>query len=191
MKITYYTPNGEYVGDLARFSQVEIAYAERAVGYLKVSLPVTDFLLSDFLLDGVLEVYRSIHGVNALDAERGYIIRDFQQTKDTLTLIGYDGNYLLDGRDVIYTDLTATAPMTGYADDLLKQLVTDQIVSPTDADRDIALVSVTPNRSVGETIAVDNPGEPIPLMQALNTICGISYALGTYLTYDVVYRGAG
>lgn len=112
-----------------------------------------------------------------------YIERGYEGPSPYLRVIGACPNWLLAGRIVAYDGDTAEADKSGAADDLMKEYVDENMVSATDTDRNLSLVTVQGDASAGPT--VDYEASYANLLQTLQEISAATDAAGTRVLFDM------
>lgn len=176
-------------------TRLEFAYRERQVGQLVLDLPqfVPD---TAFPLDGRITVERSIDGAAAsLEGERCWLVRKVErlvkpQGVPSTRIVAVDGNDLLRRRIVDYDAGTAYTSKSGPADDVMKAIIRENLVSATDATRNLSsdLFSVAIDHSLAPTIDVGFTRRNV--LAVLQDICDAITQAGTYLTFDVTWNGS-
>lgn len=116
---------------ITRVTWLEATRTCNGHGTLGIGLP-TDFNTALLRRDRMIQVWRAPHG-NSLSLFRPYFIRrwryEFQGKEEKLSVFGVDPNELMRRRIVAnYADLAQTQK-TDYADDMMKEIVTEQFVS--------------------------------------------------------------
>ena len=190
-EISLLTPSGDMIADLSGFNMLTWARAEKKVGVAELWIPEQAILSPSFLaVDQIIEIERNGGILN----ETAYFLRyaavyDDADGNGFYYLKAYDANYLLKSRIIASYSQSAEAAKSGYADDMMKELVDENIVSATDTDRNIANLTIASDLSLGAVIdkamAWDN------LLSALQDIAKTSTDRGTYLSFDVVRASRG
>ena len=175
--------------------KLDFTRSEGSIGYLYLDLPDI-YPYRFFKKDAVIEVYRSIGGYGYyLEGETGYLIRAIRYKTDEngnklLHLLCHDGISILDRRIVPYPSETDQSRINMGADDALKQLVTDNIISPTDTERSIPTKYFYRDTKYSQCpVIIQKEFAYRKLLPLMQEICDDSKAGGSYLTFDVV-RGS-
>lgn len=171
---------------------------ENKFGVLRVSGPLAELDTSLLQLDCRLEIMRSIDGgAPYIEGNAPFLLRywDFGEDEngaETYELEAYTPEYLLTGRiiDSYASTEAATNALTtktGTADDIAKELVTENIVSASTAARNVAGLTVDADLSAAasttKSCSYDN------LWRTLLALAEDSLNQGTYLSYAVLYNG--
>lgn len=184
--VQLYGPFGQFMGELA-FARLSYMLAERQAGPLELTLPSDQRLpLSLFAKDSVLLITRDVGAGPALVAP--WLVRRRRLARDSsgqlrLTIAARHINDLLARRIVVAAAGSAAADKTAFADDLIKAVVREQLVAPTDAARAMAALSVQADLgaapSVSKAFAYQN------VLSVLQNVCQMSAEAGTYLGFEV------
>jgi len=159
--------------------------AENKVGVAELWLPAKMVSPSFLQVDQIIEIERNGGVLN----ETSYFLRFveyYEQADGTelIHLLGYDANYLLDSRIIAYASESSEGNKSDYADDMMKEVVDENLVNPTDADRDVPNITVAGDLSLGPSvdmaIARDN------VLRACQDISELATDRGTYLVFDTV-----
>ena len=152
--INLLSSTGTLIKNLSAFSMLQWARAVNKVGVAELWLPAKLIPSPSFLaVDQVLEIERNGGILN----ETAYFLRfvEYYQQEDgteMVHLLGYDLNYLLDGRIVAYAAGSSQGDKSDYADDMMKEYVDENLVNPTDTDRDTPNITVASDKSLGPSI---------------------------------------
>ena len=184
-QINLLSPSGVYIKDLSTFSMLQWARAENKVGVAELWMPAELIDPSFLQVDQILEIERNGGVLN----ETAYFLRFaeyYEQADGTemVHLLGYDLNYLLDGRIIAYAAGSSQGDKTDYADDMMKEYVDENLVNPTDSDRDVPNITVASDLSLGPEINMAMARDNV--FDALTDIVEVSNNQGTYLAFDVV-----
>jgi hypothetical protein len=184
-QINLLSPSGTYIKDLSAFQMLQWSRAENKIGVAELWLPAQLVDPSFLQLDQILEIERNGGILN----ETSYFLRyaDFYETNEgakMVHLIGYDANYLLDSRIIAYASGSSEGNKSDKADDMMKEIVDENLVNPTDSDRDVPNLTIAGDLGDGPTvdmaIARDN------VLEACQDISELSTDRGTYMAFDTV-----
>lgn len=185
------TPAGTALTLDLRYSTVEYSLVEGDVGALTVEGPLV-YPLGWFERDCQLKVRRSVYGgtpyleggaVWLLQAW-SFIVAESGERLYRLTALHV--NSLLARRIVDAAAGSAQASKTAAADDLIKAIVSEQFVSPTDTTRTMP-ITVGPNLSAAPSISKAFAWRNT--LEVIKDLCAASAENGTYLGFEVVPSG--
>jgi hypothetical protein len=186
-----FTPSGTHLNWLTRYSKLDWAIAENQVGYAEIILPQKDFSFNDFEADQILDIYRSINNQKGLIAQRAWFLQDWdfyeENGKKEILIILTDSNDLLSRRIVAYDAGSAEADKTDYADDMMKEIVDENLVSATDTDRNIA--NLTVQAQSGSAGSISRSFARYNVLSVLQGISDTAREAGDYLVFDTVRTG--
>ncbi len=152
------TPTGERIKLLDRLVWLSYIVTVNQVGVARVGVPASFPLESFIQEDTRLEIWRRVPGAGKyIDANTVWLVRDWDETlaqsgEETITIVAYSSDELLDRRIVAYASGTAQAKKgPDYIDDMMKELVAENLgASATDSDRDISdWLSIAADLSAG------------------------------------------
>lgn len=159
-------------------------------GACSVGLPV-DFYADWLRPDWMFQFWRRPEG------RRQSLLRTFRIRRwryetmgstELLTAYGADANELLKTRCVPYVAGSAQASKTDYADDMMKEIVDEAMVSdassPDYGSRDLARLSIAPAVSAGPTLTQSFAWKS-KVLQVLQDIAEASATAGTRLYFDI------
>jgi hypothetical protein len=155
------TPEGNLLAVLDQFAQMTITKQVNGVSSLTGIWSAKNidpkWLRSDLRVEAS-RAYADGADYNLQDGMVG-LVRDWSRYQengvDTLSLTAYDFNHLLKRRIVAYLGGTSSSDKTGYADDLMKAVVRENLgATATDTARDLtaAGLSVAPDTSLGPSV---------------------------------------
>jgi hypothetical protein len=161
------------------------ARAENKVGVAELWLPAKLIDPSFLQVDQILEIERNGGILN----ETSYFLRfaeyyEQQDGAEIAHLLGYDANYLLSSRIIAYAAGSSQGNKSGNVDDLMKEYVDENLVNPTDSDRDVPNFTVAGDLSLGPSVDVAMARDNV--LDALSDLVELSTDRGTYLSFDVV-----
>jgi hypothetical protein len=185
-----------------RISQLSTALGFQAsrlankVGWLNLRLPQS-FDISIIQPDFMVQVWRAPEG-GRLGLWRPYFIRkfnfDFQGSQENITISGPDCNDLLRRRIVAAYSGSAQATKTDFADDMMKEIVTEAIAdgvapTPTAGTRVWANLSVQAQLGLGPTLSKSFPFDKLMNNSGQGTLPAIAQAAriaGNEVFFDIV-----
>jgi hypothetical protein len=185
------TPQGVKIAQLDQFLKLTYARAVNDIGTLVLELdPNSDASL--YQRDTRLGVWRQgPNGALALDTECVWLVRKVKRVLSAsgerrLRVTAYSANELLRRRIVAYAAGSAQASKSGYADDLMKAIVSENLGSDaTDTDRDIsAYLTIESDLSAGQSISKAFSRRNV--LTVLQELADASAEAGTNLYFDVV-----
>lgn len=191
-RLAMHTPDGASLPDLTWYNGFDFSYGEMVTGFGTIVLDGTVKDANLWTPYSTLEVWRTVEGRTYLEGDRLWYLLDVEDQTDLegrrLTTLNFaDANYLLESRRILYAASSTAAEKTDYADDMLKEMVSQNLgAGATDTTRDA---------STWLTIAADLAAAPSitkafsnrPLLTTMQEIAAQSNALGTYLTFDCVW----
>lgn len=189
--VTIASNTGQFLTELMPVAG-EYTLAERSVTMLSLTLPPTvpiNFLQKD----GRIQVRRAVDGAPPqVDGNATWLIRRRQQVlqgrERLIKVWAVHANDLLRRRIVAYAAGSSQAAKAGAADDVIKAIVRENFITPTDAARAWSGLTVQADASAGPSI--DKAFSRQNVLKVLQAICDTSSALGTYLGFEVRTFGA-
>lgn len=180
------TDRGKRIAMLSPYLELQYSIIANEVGTLAIALPPT-FDTRMISQDYTIQVWRAGLSEARQTLQRLYLIRgwQYQKREGSLRIIvrGQDTNNLLERRVVAYASGLAFTDKLGYADDLMRELVNENLVAATDEDRNLSFMSVGPQLSKGPILhskmAYKN------LLKVCKDLAGASRAAGTEVFFDV------
>ena len=182
------TPQGERFALLSDLISLSCNRVVNNVGALELVLPKsTKYEWQDFEKDCIIEVWRN----ESLLMDTIWFVQSIKRQLSEsgeylISLTAKDANYLLETRIVDAYAGSSGATKSGFADDVMKEFVYEQIVNPTNISRIFPTVSVQSNRSAAPFIK--HSGAWKTLISVLRDISDSVQTRGTYLAYDMVAR---
>lgn len=180
---------------LGAHTTLELAYGERQVGALTLELPGTyDQRL--FQRDGQIQVLRALDGgAPVLEGERAWLIRKVSRLvsaggRRSLRIAAVDGMDLLRRRIVDYDVDTSEADKTGPADDLIKAIVRENLVSATDSTRRLSSSLFAVAADAGAGASVSKVFARRTVLDVCRELAEASTLAGVYCSFDVVWTGS-
>ena len=180
------TQTGSVIKDLSAFQMLQWARAVNKVGVAELWIPAKFIPSPSFLaVDQILEIERNGGILN----ETAYFLRfaEFYEQSDgakMVHLIGYDANYLLNSRIIAYYAGSSQSSKSDYSDDMMKEIVDENLVNPTDSDRDVPNLTIAADLSLGPEIDMAMARDNV--FTACQDIAELATDRGTYLCFDVV-----
>jgi hypothetical protein len=171
----------------------EYTLAERDVGVLRLVLPPT-VPIAWLQKDGRVQLRRSIDGGGPyLEGEATWLLRrrrqEFNNRENLTTIWALHVNHLLARRIVAYAAGSTEASKAGAADDMIKEIVDENFVNPTDATRTMS--GLTVQGDLGAAPATARSFSRRNVMAVLQDICDDAASVGTYLGFEVRTSGSG
>ena len=188
------TPTGLEVQRYTQVNSLVCGRSDRAVMPCEVVIPMTK-AVTDFSKDMLMEVWRDNNdGSITLDGETAYFLREWQfkrdaQGKDIIYLKGYDGNYILTGREVEYDAESTQAVKTGVACNVIKEIVDENFVNATDTTRNLSATYFTIDGDDGFGGTVTKSFSRQYVLPLIQNLAEQSRNSGTWVTFDTVYDG--
>lgn len=167
--------------------QGEYTLSEGEIGVLSFTLPPS-MPLALLQKDGQIHIQRSIDGGGPyLEGDATWLIRRRRQMlsgRERLTQVwAVHANQLLKRRIVAYAAGSAQASKSGAADNLIKAIVRENFISPTDTARTMSGLAVQADTTQGPII--DKAFSRRNALAVLQDICDTAASLGTYLGFEV------
>jgi hypothetical protein len=177
------SPSGARITHLDLVQELEYAQALNNVGAIVVVLPADyDDLLS---LDKIIELW-----IDGRFITVGFIRKvkyfDDEDGGERTLITGYTPNYLLTSRIIAYAAGTAQADMSDYADDMLKEIVTDNLGGDATGDRDISGLNFSVDDQLGDAPRITKGFAWRKLFDVCLDICAASEENGTRLYFEVM-----
>ena len=189
------TATGLEVKRLSRVASLRAGRSDRAIMPCEITIPQI-LPTSFFAKDMIIEIWRDNgNGTLTLDGETGYFLRrwDFYRDtdgKDMIYLVGMDGNYILDGREVEYAAESTQATKSGIACDVIKEIVDENFVSATDTTRNLSASLFTIDGDDGFGASVTKAFSRQQVYSTIKALVDQSRNAGTWITFDTVYDGS-
>lgn len=192
--IELYSPSGGLLIPNLSYQQVDYTLVESDIGVVRVDGPLI-YPFSAFAPDCQLRIRRGVYGSapylegNAVWLLRSWAFAVAESGERSYSLTAMHVTSLLARRIVDYVSGSAEASQSGPADDLIKTIVDDNFVNPTDATRDMTGLSVGPNLSAAPTIAKAFAWRNT--LEVIRDLCAASAEAGTYLGFEVQPSSSG
>jgi len=189
------TPTGLEVKRLSSVNGLRAGRSDKAIMPCEITIPQI-LPTSFFSKDMIIEVWRDNgNGTLTLDGETGYFLRrwDFYRDtdgKDMIYLAAFDGNYILDGREVEYAAESSQATKSGVACDVIKEIIDENFVSATDTDRNLSASYFVVDGDDGFGASVTKAFSRQQVYSTINALVDQSRNAGTWITFDTVYDGS-
>jgi hypothetical protein len=178
------TPTGSRLAHLDKFISAEcIPYIENDYGVIAVELPndYDQYIRLDgmveFWLDGYLEAIGFVRKWDFYEDENGV---------EKTIIVAYTGNYILTSRIVAYAAGTAQASMTDQADDMLKEIVNDNLMSDATGARNIVTLNLTKQANLADGQSITKSFSWRPLLNVCQDIAAASKEAGTAVYFEFV-----
>lgn len=173
--------------------RVTIVLKENGVSSAEVDLPgwVPDYLLQP---DYQLEFTRATDGPERVVGNKAFFIRRKRRRLDGdggewWELTALSAETLLDGRTIAYDAGSAEADKTKPADDMITSYVDENLVSATDASRNVAAISIA--TSLGAGPSVSKAAGRQNLLRVVQEVANQSEEGGVRLVFGFVGRPDG
>jgi hypothetical protein len=180
------TDYGVRVALLSTFLELQYTIIANDTGQCSLVLPST-FDTNLLVKDYTIQVWRAPLGTSQMSLQRLYVLDywNYAVRGGSLTIVvrASDVNCLLGRRVVAQYSGTTGAAKTDYADDMQRELVNENVVSPIDADRAMSFVTVAPERSAGPILQLRMSYKN--LLSVLKQIGEASRAAGTEVFFDL------
>jgi hypothetical protein len=188
--------HGVRLAQLTTFSSLVATRQVNAIGWIEAVLP-PDFDTSLIRLDNMIQFWRQPAG-GALSLWRPYFIREWRwETSggdETLTVSGPDCNDLLRRRIVAAYSSSPEANKEDYADDMLKEYLSEAIVdtgdlAPDAGSRQWADLGIAADISAGPTLTKSSDFGRLLLLSGTGLFPDIAQAAreaGTEVFFDIV-----
>ena len=192
------TPSGQVIETLTK-GDIHYLYCGRfdrnyMPCVLQIPLkPGRDF--ANYTKDMLIEVWRETSNGLSLDGETAYFLRQKRIFRDRanrelIELVGYDSNYILDGRIIAYDAGSDEASKKDVANDLMKAVVNENFITATDTDRNLSSSYFTKQADDNTGGTVEFKASRQCVFTSLEGITDQSRAGGDWVTYDVFYNGS-
>lgn len=192
--IELYSPSGVLLIPNLSYQQVDYTLVESDIGVVRVDGPLI-YPFSYFAPDCQLRIKRSVYGGapylegNAVWLLRSWAFSVAESGERSYSLTAMHVTSLLARRIVDYVSGSSESSQSGAADNLIKSIVDDNFVNPTDATRDMAGLSVGPNLSAAPTI--DKSFAWRNTLEVIHDLCAASAEAGMYLGFEVQPSSSG
>ena len=196
-KLIVRTPQGATVTEYTNFTRLEYARGENKTGWMYVDFAPQAVNPDHFRLDTRLEPWRSIDGAAPyLDGETVFFVRKWgwvigSDGAELFRVYALDANYLLESRIVGFYADSAQASKTAAADDMMKEIVTEQLLGDNlypSAYRSLNswgdYFAVQANLTAAPSLTKDFAWRGVG--EVLQDLAAASAQQGTYLVYDTV-----
>jgi len=183
-EIHWYSDTGNHKHIITGFHKLEYVRVENDYGASILTLPLGSWKWEDFHEDDILEIWRDKGGSIQLQNQTAYFVRDWRfytdsRGKDFAEILAYDANYLLDGAIVNFAAESAQAAKTDYADDMIKEVVTENLVS-----RGLGKITVASDLSAAASFTKHFAWRNV--LTVCKEIAEQANQNGDYLVFDVV-----
>lgn len=176
------------------YDRVEYTLVENDIGVLRVGGPLI-YPFSCFAPDNQLRIQRSVYGgAPMLEGNAVWLLRAWsfgvaENGERSYQLTALHVNSLLARRIVDYVAGSSQSAKSGAADDVIKSVVSENFISPTDTTRTMTGVSVGPNLSAAPSVAKAFAWRNT--LEVIRDLCAASAEAGTYLGFEVIPSGTG
>jgi hypothetical protein len=177
--------SGTAIKTLTEFHELKWARRENTIGVLELKMPAKNIDPTFFAVDQQFEVFRNGGILN----ETSYFLRYFELYEDGnrnrfARFICYDANYLLDSRIVANYAGSSEAEKTLEADDMMKAIVDEQLVSHATTARNLSNLTVAADTTSASSISKAFSRQNV--YKLLQDIADTARNAGEYLCFDVV-----
>lgn len=184
--------SGKVTAVLDTFLALERARTVNAVGLASFTVPYNFIPTSLLAVDDIVEIWRSVEGGRFyLDGGTTWFVRAIQKTLSSdgflgLTFTCVDAMDLLARKIVAYAAGASQADKTGPADDLIKDIVSENLAAgATDTARQLTpYLTIDPNLSLAPSVSKSFSRRN--LLTVCQEIAKASTVAGTYLAFDMV-----
>lgn len=188
-QIEHMDTSGNRLNLIQAFTRLDYVRTVNTVGAMKLTLPREKWEYEDFRVGQLFEIWREKSGSLTLQNETAYILQDWEfytdrQGNGLIDLYATDLNFLLATRIVAYAAGSSESDKTDYADDMIKEIVDENIVSATDTDRNISNLTIAPELSASQSITKGFAWRD--LLRVCQEICETATEAGTRTYFDIV-----
>lgn len=185
MHVSILSPNGsQTLAPLVNYSNLQITLAEMQAGVLQLVVPQADIDHNILVEDGRI-VVREINAVWFIRT----VTSSLSGGNRSYTVTARHANDLVSRRIVREYAGVARSSKTDYADDMMKDIMREQFVSPTVSARTMPGLSVAADLGAAPSISKSFAWRAVS--DVLREIAEASATAGTYLGYEVVPSGTG
>lgn len=187
-------PNGVRIAPI-RAHQIGVTLTTNTVGAWNMVVPTKRIKPQWLVTDAVIEFWRKPFMASTKIVRTGFVrsieYYDNDRNTEMLELGGPDSKEILDTRVIAYPAGEPESSKSGYADNLMKAFVRENIGSSAIAARTLSSISVDPDNSLGAS--VDKAGSYDNLLKVLQGLASSSAQNGVPLYFDLVpvSRGDG
>lgn len=188
-QIEHMDTSGNRLNLIQAFIHLDYVRTVNTVGAMKLTLPRQKWDYEDFRVGQLLEIWREKNGSLTLQNETAYILQDWVFYTDSegnhqIDLYAKDLNMLLDTRIVAYAAGSSEAEKTDYADDMIKEIVDENLVSATTTARNISNLSIAPELSASESMTKGFAWRNV--LRTCQEIAEAATEAGTRTYFDIV-----
>jgi hypothetical protein len=178
---------GSRIALLDNVVQLEMTRVVNGIGSTRLEIPAS-FDTSLIVPDRMLQIWRAPTGGN-LALWRPYFLRfwryETRGAEETIIIGGPDCNDLLRRRIVAYAAGESESTKTAdFADDIMREVVDENMVSATDTDRNWSALSVAAELSAGPSLTRSFAWKNV--LKVLQDLNKASRAAGTEVFFDVI-----
>lgn len=194
-ELVWYTHEGERKGIIQAFNSLEYIKSQNAIGSLVVNLPRGLYRYEEFAVGDIFEVWREKNGVLELQNETAYFLQDWEFWTDSdgeeyIRLMASDANWLLDTRLTWAMGGSTGANKTDYPDDMMKAIVSDQMLTnATKPERNLPITCAPDLSAGGAQITKEFPYRSV--LEVIKEIAETAEENGVWVGFDVVRTGVG
>ena len=195
-QIEHMDTSGNRLNTIQAFTRLDYVRTVNTVGAMTLTMPIKknektgeEWQYEDFRVGQLLEIWRKKEGSLELQGETAYILQDWQfyttsKSESMIGLYATDLNCLLDTRIIAYAAASAQAEKTDYADDMIKEIVDENLVSATTAARNISNLSIAPHLSASQSITKGYAWRNV--LRTCQEIAEAATEAGTKTYFDIV-----
>ena len=188
-QIEHMDTSGNRLNLIQAFTRLDYVRTVNTVGAMKLTLPREKWQYEDFRVGQLFEIWREKSGSLQLQNETAYVLQDWvfytdRQGNHQIDLYAKDLNMLLDTRIVAFAAGSSESDKTDYADDMIKEIVDENMVSCTTAARNISNLTIAPELSASESITKAFAWRN--LLRTVQEICETATEEGTRTYFDIV-----
>lgn len=194
-KFELYNPAGAPLTILNGFAWAKWGRKVNEIGALQIKLPggIYNHLIQ---WDSRIRIKRSLDGgqTSTLDGETDWWIKKWTETlsengESTLEILALDNNHIPGLRIIPAYAGSAGAEKSGYADNLMKDLIKENLTAATDTARNLSFLTVQANKSAAAQVKQAFAYQRV--LNSLQNFCNLSTEAGTWLAFDVVSSNTG
>jgi len=188
-QVEHYNTDGIRIGTYQAFNSLSYVKTRNTVGSMIMVMPYKLGVEAEFKVGQLLEIWREMDGLLELQNETAYVIRSIKLYSDRdgrnlLDVTATDGLDLLSGAIVDYKAESVQASKEGFADDLIKQIVIENLGTSALVERRLPRFTVQPKTSSSVSIKKDFAWRNV--LDVCTEIADSATELGTHTSFDVV-----
>jgi hypothetical protein len=192
-QVDWYDDAGTKIGVIQAFTSLEYVRTENQVGQMVLTIPRGLYNYENFKVGQIFEIWRDKNGSLELQNETAYFLQDWQffankAGEEYIQLHATDANWLLDTMIIAAFAGSEDAEMSGFPDDLMKDIVSKQLGDTAYAWRKKVTVQGkvgAGGASISKAFAYRN------VLDVVQELADLASEGGVYLAFDVVRTAPG